>query len=229
MKKLNLLLVLSLFATMAVSQEKLADKKKIEVYGSAQMEIVPDELYFSITLKEYKEGGKKIDLNKLESQLARAVQKAGIAKENFQVENISGYNWNWRKRKSDEFLASKRFRLKVKDLKMMNDLLAGLDDKGINNVNVTQYDHSQMEKFRNDLKLKALQNAKRKARVLLEGIDEELGGVLEIQEIHSTGGGYYPAARSKLALSAVESDYQSDVDFKTIELQSEIRAVFEIK
>ena len=230
MKKINLLLALSLLTTLAFGQEKFSDKKKIEVYGSAEMEVVPDELYFNITLKEYKEAGKKIELNKLESQLAQAVQKARIAKENFQVENISGYNWDWKKKRSDEFLASKRFRLKVKDLKMMNDLLASLDDKGINHVNVTQYDHSQMEKFENELKLQALQNAKKKAQALLEGIDEELGGVLEIQEIR--GGApeiYYPSARSSLALAKAESDYQSDVEFKSIQLASEIRAVFEIR
>src|SRR4051812_32841309 len=65
--------------------------KKIEVSGTAEMEVIPDEIYYSISLKEYKDNSKKVEIETLEKQLAKAVNEAGIAKENFQLENVTGY------------------------------------------------------------------------------------------------------------------------------------------
>lgn len=203
--------------------------KKIEVQGSAEMEVLPDEIYLRIALKEYKDGTKKVNMDKLESQLVKAVQELGLSKENLQVENIYGYNWDWRKKKSDDFLATKSFRLKLKDVKMINNLVEKLDPEGVNSMNITEVSHSKIKEFKNDLKLQALKAAKEKAKYLLEGIGEELGSALEIQEIDF--GDYRPVYERSIAYaksSADEPEYQSDLEYKTIKLQSQIRAVFEI-
>lgn len=214
-------------------QEKNTFKKKIAVQGSAEMEVIPDEIYFTITLKEYEKDRRKTSISQLEQQLAKAVRKQGIPEENFQVENIYGYNWNYRKKRSENFLASKSYRLKLEDLNKMNDLLAQLDEKGVQSVNVTNYTHSKIESFRKELKLKALVAAKEKASYLLTGIGEELGGVLEVSEVELGPPVTYKTARtySNLALEYDEAAGQPpvNIDFKTIKLRFTINAVFEIK
>ncbi|MCG8322361.1 MAG: SIMPL domain-containing protein [Cytophagales bacterium] len=215
------------------AQEKTAFQKKIAVQGSAEMEIIPDEIYFSVTLKEYEKDRKKIDISQLELQLARAVKKLKIPEENFQVENIFGYNWNYRKKRSENFLASKSYRLKLENLDKMNELLEQLDEKGIQRVNVTHYSHTKIETHRKELKLKALVAAKEKAGYLLSGIGEELGGVLEVSEVALGPPVTYKAARaySNLALEydAGEEQAPLNIDFKTIKLRFTINAVFAIK
>ena len=214
-------------------QEKNAFKKKIAVQGSAEMEVIPDEIYFTITLKEYEKDRKKTSISQLEQQLAKAVKRQGISDENFQVENIYGYNWNYRKKRSENFLASKSYRLKLEDLNKMNDLLAQLDERGVQSVNVTNYTHSKIENFRKELKLKALIAAKEKAGYLLAGIGEELGGVLEVSEVELGPPVTYKTSRaySNLALEYDEAAGQQpvNIDFKTIKLRFVINAVFEIK
>lgn len=203
--------------------------KKIEVKGTAEMEVIPDEIYLRIALKEYKDGTKKISMDKLEAQLVKAVDQMGLPKENLSVDNIYGYNWDWRKKKSDEFLATKSFRLQVTNVKMINDLLDKLDPEGINSVGIAEVTHSKIEEHKNQLKLEALKSAKEKARYLLSGIGEELGGALEIQEVDY--GDPHPMYERSMAYSkseAQDESYQSDLEFKTIKLKSEIRAVFEI-
>ncbi len=210
--------------------------KKIEVYGQAEEEVTPDEIYFSITLKEYMDGDeKKVKIDKLERDLYAAVKKIGVQEEDFRIENVYGYNYDWYRKKKpqrEEFLASKEYLITFSDLNQTNELLSSLDAKGIQSTNVDRYEHSKIEQYRRDLKIKALKNAKEKANYLLQGIDENLGGVLEIQEIDGDAGQppvYYRQARG-MAMSSAEMDEASpEIEFQKIKLSFRVRAVFEIE
>ncbi|WP_277481045.1 SIMPL domain-containing protein [Catalinimonas alkaloidigena] len=211
--------------------------KKIEVYGSAKKEITPDEIYFSITMKEYiGEDKAKVSIEKLERELYNAVRKIGIPEEDFQIENVYGYNYNWypwnKKKDREDFLAQKQYRIKFSELDKINRLFAYLDPKGIQNANISEYSHSQIEQYRRDLKIEALRNAKEKADYLLEGIDERRGEVLEVQEVNNNG--YQPPvmykARNMAMMESADSGAQApSIDFQTIEIEAEVRAVFRIE
>ncbi|MEM9830068.1 MAG: SIMPL domain-containing protein [Bacteroidota bacterium] len=208
--------------------------KKIEVSGSAEEEIVPDEIYFAITLKEYVDDDKKkVKIDKLERQLNNAVRKIGVA-EDFRIEDIQSYNYDWYRKKRpqrEEFLASKKYTIKFSELNKINDLFDYLDAKGIQSTNIDRYDHSEREKYERELKIKALQNAKAKAEYLLRGIDEQLGGVLQVTEI--AAGNQPPVYRNlsyaRMEMADSESVPAPDIGFQKIKLRYEVRAVFEIQ
>lgn len=231
--KYKILMFLSLFLLagnlMAQENEKV---KKIEVVGRAEKEVVPDEIYLSIALKEYKsDKNTVVSIEKLEKELAKAVKNAGIADQDFQIENIYGNNfWYWKKKKDDqEFLATKRYRLKLNDLSKVNDILDPLDPKGIEYMNINEYSHSSIEQYRKELKVEALKAAKNKAQYLLESIGQDLGPAIEIQEVAIGRPNYGPmAANMRMAAESMDQG-NSDIGFKTIKLQAEIRAVFEIR
>ena len=140
----NLFIVLFVIASISLKGQEMnrKDGRFIEVKGSSEMEVTPDEIFVRITLKEYKRGNSKVDLNTLESKLIKSLTKLRIPKESLSVENVSGYNWDWKKRKPDDFLASKSFVLKLSKLKQMNDLIDMQDPEGLNSVNVQSYSHS---------------------------------------------------------------------------------------
>ena len=57
--------------------------KTISVSGSADMEIIPDEIYTIVTLKEYeKRGTGKIDLEKIKSEFLANCKLIGLADSN---------------------------------------------------------------------------------------------------------------------------------------------------
>lgn len=230
MKIMRTLFILMMAISLgAVGQIKEVKTRSIEVKGSSEMEITPNEIFVSITLKEYKQGGKVVTLDELESGLIKALKKLKINEDNLRVQNVYGHNWDWKKKKADDFLGSKNFILEVSDLKKMNDLVALLDPEGLNNMNVQSYSHSDIEGFRKQVKIGAMKAAKEKATYLLESVDEEVGRILEVQEIEY---GYQQPMmmRSNVAYeSADASGYQSDVDFKKIKVRAEMRVVFEIK
>lgn len=202
--------------------------KKIEVTGQAEMEIIPDEIYLRITLKEYKNGTKTVSINTLEAELVKAVKKMNLEEDALRVENIYGYNWDWKKKKTGDFLASKSFKLKLNDVKKVNDLVNSLDNEGLNNLNISELNHSKIEEHKMNLKIEALKNAKVKAGKLLTAIDEELGSALEIQEIEYINAPSY--ARNQMMMSTkMDGNYESNLEFKNITIKAEVKAVFEIK
>ncbi|GAA0528370.1 SIMPL domain-containing protein [Chitinophaga japonensis] len=237
MKKATLLLAGLFLACSAWAQQTDSKPpvKKIEVNGSAEIEITPDEIYLDIALKEYyKNKTTKVDISTLEKQLQQAVADAGIPRESLTIENVYGtnYDWWWRKKKNDpDFLARKKYRLKLNKLDKTNIILAAVDEEGIESVNIASYTHSKMEEYRKEAKIKALQAAKAKAAYLLGAIDEQIAGVLEVQEINTD---HYTDVRPYVAnmlemKAASAAPAASDIDFKTIKVRAEIRAVFGIK
>lgn len=223
-----LIIFLTICSVASFAQLNEPKVRSIEVKGSSEMEVTPDEIFVQVTLKEYKRGGDKVSLNTLESGLIKALRKLNIPEENLRVENVYGYNWNWRKRKTEEFMGSKSFILEVNDLKMINNLIESLDPEGVSNMNVRSYAHSQIEDLRKKVKIGAMQAAKEKATYLLASIDAELGKVIQVQEIEYGNPGY-EQRRSNFALEADVSSYQSEVDFKKIKVRAEMRVVFEIE
>src|ERR1700742_1650788 len=99
MKKLIILIALATIACNTFAQN-VDLRRKIEVNGTAEQEVTPDIINVSISLQEYMDGKKKITIDKLESQLENAVKDAGIAKEDFTINNVSACNNTYNKKKT---------------------------------------------------------------------------------------------------------------------------------
>lgn len=236
MKKSIIVLAILSFLGFNSFSQNIDTRRKIEVQGSAEAEVTPDIIYIGMSLKEYFRDGanrKKVEIEELEKQLQAAVLKAGIPQEDFTINNISGYNNWWEKKRTPDFLASKQYRIKVADLTKFNEIMNAVDPKGIQFSNIESYDYSKKEALKKELKIKALISAKEKAAYLVNSIGENLGGALDIQEINNE---YYPqpmyrsSSMLKGTVSGVaEEAAMPDIDFKKIKLIYQMKAVFEIK
>jgi uncharacterized protein YggE len=235
MKKLLAIAFAALFS-LSASAQQVDLRKKITVSGSSEMEVTPDIIYLSISLKEYLKDNnskKKVDITTLENQLFSAVQKAGLDKDNLTINNLSSYNYATEKKKNPDFLASKQYRLKVTDLNKWNDIIGAVDAKGIAYTNIESYDYSKIEALKKDLKVKALQAAKVKATYLVEALGDKLGSVIDIQEVNNE---LYPQPiyRTNMMMKSSMADSNgeaaaADIDFKKIKLSYTMNTVFEIK
>jgi uncharacterized protein YggE len=228
MKKISLIALLTLFVVHLQAQT-LDLRRKIEVNGTAEVEVTPDIIYISISLKEYMDGKKKVGIETLERALQTAVLKSGIPKENFMINDIASYNFNW-DRKSPDYLASKQYRIKVSDLSKWNQLLAGVDAKGVQYSTIESYDYSKLDAVKKELKIQALKAAREKALYLAEAVGEKVGMALEINEQINEGYSQ-PIYRTQTAMKtdATGGEAMPDIDFKKIKLSAQIRAVFELK
>jgi len=228
MKKLIALALVAFLGLSSAMAQQVDLRRKISVSGTSETEVTPDIIYIGISLKEYLNGKKKVDITELEKQLYAAVQKAGIAKENLTISNLSSWNYATEKKKNPDFLASKQYRLKVSDLNKFNLILESLDAKGIDNTNIESYDYSKIENLKKELKVKALLAAKEKAAYMVEALGDKLGSVIEIQD---GGDNVMQPVYRNYAMKAEMADASSapEIDFKKIKLNFTVNAVFEIK
>ena len=231
MKKFFLVIILAGLAVPMFAQ-MLDTRRKIEVTGNAEMEIVPDIIYVTISLQEYFNGNKKAsDINELEKQLQNAVIKAGIPKENLMVNNVSSYNNVWEKKKNPNFVASKQYRLKLTDISKFNEIIAPIDPKAIKFTNVESYEHSKITELKKDLRKKALQAAREKATYLAESLDDKVGDALEINVIDNDNNPMPPYANAMMRYNAADAAAEAapaDISFNTIKLNAQVRVVFQL-
>jgi len=226
MKKLFIIaaMVATTFGAFAQSADL---RRKIEVTGTSELEVTPDIINVSITLKEYLSGKTKVTITQLEQQLEKAVNEAGIAKADFTINNLSSWNYTDEKKKAVDFLASKQYGIKFRDLNKFNQILSKLDPKGIQATNIDSYDYSKIDQLKNELKLKALLAARDKAAYLLNGLGDKLGSALNIVENDNSS---FPQPRNVMYMAkSADVAPESDIDVRKIKLSFQIQAVFEIK
>lgn len=230
-KKLILLAFL-LVAITAVAQDE-NNKRYIEVNGVAEMEIEPDEIIVNITIEEYwkeefekkkdfEDYKNKIPLAQIEDELIKNLRKAGIDKNDIVVKNMGNY-WRYR---GKEFLFSKQLEVDVTDLSKINKLMQLADAKGIKSMHIAELKHSDMDKFKKEVKIQALQNAREKAKYLLESIGAELG---EVQTIVEMSDSYPRPVMAKSMFMAAEAAPESIDQIRNITLSYQVQARFAIK
>ena len=160
--------------------------KTISVTGSAEMSVIPDEIYVQIDLREYKrKGEEKVELDKIKSDFLSICKSVGIADSNIAVASFDGYNMSniFRRRKKDpDLFSSIRYQLKFNNMTLIDALVDKLDDQATYNFSITKTAHSKITEYRKQLKILAVKASKEKALYLAESINEQIGQAINITE-----------------------------------------------
>jgi uncharacterized protein len=234
MKRNWILMLVLLLPAMAFSQnETFKGEHFIEVTGSAQQEIEPNEIYTLIRLKEFEENKQKVSLEKLDADFMKALKDAGIDKKRLELAD-AGSRLDKFGRKDKDAFREKAYQLKLTSAGELENFLAKLEPVKVSQVSITKLHHSDYEKLKVELKTKALLAARTKAETLLKSIGSEIGKPLMIRDWEVEP--YQPMMEMKTANMRMQSEmdqsgYAPDdaIGFRKIKLQSQITAQFEIR
>lgn len=238
MKPIALLsvLLLSAFLSTRAQQTHPVPQRFIEVTGSAEISIEPDEILYIIRIQEYwkeeferkaKEDDykTKIPITYIERELLTKLQKTGIKQDDITVQEIGD---NWRQRGKD-FLIGKQLEIKVADLETIDAITRSINTNGVTYMGIEELKNKKIAVYRKEAKIKALQAAKEKAAYLLESIGEQLGEVISVTEPQENPfiPGYSQRLVSNISSAAPKSD--SIENIRKIKLRYEMTARFGIK
>jgi uncharacterized protein YggE len=215
--------------------------RTISVTGSAESDIVPDEIYVQIDLREYdKKGEGKINLEKIRANFLEACKKAGIPDSLISIASYSGYDnfywWKKNKKKNPDMQAAISYQVKFNNSKQMDALVELLDDEATQNFFITKTSHSKIADYRKQLKIQAIKAARDKAGYLTEAVDEKLGEAVTIEEPIEMSSMPIPYLANTVANQNMR--YKSEdsgtpessiTDFKKINLKYEVKVVFALK
>ena len=232
MKKV-FLLAFVLFAWSMVANAQESDGKYIEVTGSSEIEVVPDEIHFLIQIKEYWQEeytGKsneedfrtKVPLAMIEKDLRRSLRKIGIADDAIRTQEIGDY---WRQR-GKEFLIGKQLDIRLTDFEQINSIIRSVNTWGIESMRIGELKHKDLPMYRKQGKIEALKAAREKASYLVEAMGQELGEVIRIVEpVDNNISRYLPfQAQSNVSMGTAATE-----QYRVIKLRYEMTARFAIK
>lgn len=231
MRKLCLLVfALCVWSVVAHAQE--SDGKYIEVTGSSEIEVAPDEIHFLIQIKEYWEEefeGKtkskdlktKVPLEQIEKNLRRILGRIGIEDEAIRTQEIGDY---WRQR-GEEFLIGKLLDIRLTDFEQINSIIKKIDVKGIESMRLGELKHKDLPIYRKQGKIEALKAAREKASYLVEAVGHKLGEVVRIVEPTSTYASPYTLFQAQ---SNVSMGTAAIEQYRVIKLRYEMTARFAI-
>lgn len=234
MKTFVVLVTLWLSGILAISAQEDNNSRYIEVTGSSETEIIPDEIHFMITIKEYwqeefekkskpEDYQTKVPVNEIEHNLMSALKQAGIDPSDIQTKEVGDY---WRERGKD-FLISKTFDIKLQNPDQINRIIQTVNTKGIQSMNIGELKNKDLQAYRKQGKIEALKAARQKADYLVAAMGQKLGNVLRIVEPEERSFSYFQpqSAMSNVAMPSYDSNPEN---FRTIKLRYQMTARFEI-
>lgn len=241
MKQLCVFVVILLISHISLAQNLPTCNpypKTITVTGTSEMEIIPNEIYVQIDLKEYKKKGEeKIELEKIKEEFLKNCKSVGIPDSLISIasfEGINGDDW-WRKRKKDpQLLSSISYQIKFSEPGKMQLLAEKLNDEATANFRIVRAWHSQMTEFRKQIKINAIRAAKEKCIYLTSAVGENISHAITISEQEPTIFSN-PLQFSYSYSNAVQSDGKpsetenNTVEFKKIKLEFSVNVVYALK
>lgn len=182
MKK-SIIILLTLVATSMNAQEnKLVPQ--ISVSGEGKVKVAPDQVVINLGVQNT--GKDAAEVKKMNDEtvdkVVKYIKKFGIPTSDFQTTNVSLYKSYDYEKKKQNFQASQSIMITLKDIKKYDELMMGLVDIGINNINGFEFKSSKMEEHKVIARKQAVLDAKKKADDFASALNQKVGKAIIITD-----------------------------------------------
>lgn len=226
MKKLIAMAVVALMALPAAAQMQEAYPSYIQVTGRAEKELTPDEFYLQIVINERDSKG-KISVESQQRDMVAVLRKLGVdVEKQLKMANLSSEFF-----KKNTSVAMAKYQLQLGASGEVAKVWQALDDLGISNISILKVTHSQLDKYKQEVRLEAMRNARESAQEMAGAIGQTIGKCFYIYDSNSNvlPVMYDNAVLMRSAKAAVDAESAAEEDpleFKTIKLEYGVQAKF---
>lgn len=234
MKKLNLTALFILVCVAGQSQSKnFIDQPYIEVSGSADTLVTPNEIFIRIQLSE-KDSKDRVSIEELEQKMVNALKGLGLNIEKDLTTADMTSNFKFYLLKNKDVLKTKIYILKVREANTATQVFVKLEELDISNTSIEKVEHSDLENIKNDMRASAIANAKARAMALTKPLGQTIGTAIHIADVEN----YNQQLQGRLAgiqvrgVSTLQADTNKEVpkiDFEKIRVTANINAKFILK
>lgn len=206
----------------------------IEVTGSAEMSVMPDQVELEIVLAS--SYGTKKSIDDAENHLMEVIKKHGFSAKSLNyVGTDSPFYWYywWYSYRLNTY---KTYRMSIDCNSQTMDFIRNLKPEYVQSIRIVKSTNSKITEYRRQVKIEAMKMAKEKAQDYLGCIGQNVGKVIEVVELNDAGRdnywGYYGYNSINVTSNAVlyqpgdGEDNNSPVP--VIKLRFEVKAKFEI-
>lgn len=238
MKRLILLICLTGGVRLLAQNTTKADEKPyIDVTGTAEMEVVPDQIFVQIILKEKYVSREKVTIEMQEEKLFNVLKELKIDAARVSLSDADA-DYIKVRYKTKDVLSRKTYNLKLANAQEVGQLFQQLDKIDIQDASIDRVGHSKIDSLNKINRINAIKAAKAKADYLLAAIGEQTGEPLIVKEENTRylENSMLNARGARNSLSEVQiisgsapASYGGEVQFQKIKLYSSIFVKFQIK
>lgn len=212
MKTVAFTIFTALCLSLTHAQEAKPKTNTIHVIGTAELEIVPDEVYMTITVTEQTREKKKFMIEDLEKNLVNFLEKINsVEKKDIKMEDLDARIIALKRKKNKDEIIAKSYTVKLKNSKQVQNVYAVMDSLFITNAYISKYSHSKMDDYKKQIKINAIKAARDKADYLTAAIGQKAGKAVNINETYGyvgiNDGSYDAGYRNRY--SNVSQSYRS--------------------
>ena len=210
----------------------------IEVTGTVIKEVIPDEIYIRIIIREKYINRTKVSIEEQEEKLKIVVKSIGIDLINLCLSEASSDYVKIRWQKKD-VLTNKEYILRVSNATTVGQVFFELEKLDITEAIISKVNHTEMDILEKEVKIQAIKAAKDKADYLLTAIGEQTGKPLIIREdkFSSNQMNYHLPIPQLLSNNStyneggakMKTDENNEIQFKKINIHTSIYVKFSIK
>ena len=235
MKKLKLIILFVLTFFVGQTQTKnFLDQPYLEVAGSADTLVTPNEIYIKINISE-KDTKDRISVEELEQKMFDALKALGLDVEKNLTTSDMGSNFKFYFLRSKDVMKSKQYILKVGDAVTASKVFIEMENLGISNTSIDRVNHSDLGKVKNMMRSKAVENARARAVALTHPLNQILGPAIHIldNEIYNTSN-QSSGRLDEVVVVGYSSKYKANkelpkIEFEKIKVAANINVKFILK
>ncbi|MEZ4859214.1 MAG: SIMPL domain-containing protein [Flavobacteriaceae bacterium] len=183
-------------------------KPSVDVSGEGIVTVTPDEV--TITARVEHTGNNPKEVKQMNDQTVNEVfqflKQAGIDSKYVKTEylNLSkNYEYNTKKY---TYVANQTLSIKLKDLTQYETIMKGLLETGINRIDGISFTSSKMTALQSEARIKAVQNALKKAEEYASVLHQTVGKALLISEFQNNN---TPSPMLKRGMMAMDTSSES--------------------
>ena len=220
-----LIAIVAIAATFPVFAQEA--ENFIQVNGSAEIEVIPNQFFLSITLDQNDSKG-RVDIDQQRRQMLSVLKSIGIDTEKqLTIANISS---NYFKRGIS--LSVAKYQLLLTTAEQVIAVYDKLGEIGVSDISISRVSHSDIEQYKSDCRKQAIQNAKKVATELAEAVNQSIGSCIYIYDSNrGITPTYYNDGVVLMRAKAVSNNIQEQeepIEFKKITLSYSVNAKFRL-
>ena len=228
MKK-SIAFVALLFTVVAFAQENKAQIPQISVTGEGKVKVTPDRAIINVGVLNTGKDAKEVKALNDETidKVIKFLKKSGLNAADYKTNNVNLHkNYDYEKKKQ-VYQANQSISITLKELSKYDEIMMGLNDTGVNNIQGVEFKSSKMEELEKEARKKAMLNAKQKAEDYVSVLGQKIGKALLISD---SSHAYYPQPMYKNSMvggeAMVSGDSQETLAVGEIEITANVNVTF---
>lgn len=185
---LTLAIIRTLNITLPISVTTRTVSGELSVVGEGKVDVIPDTASVSVgivvsdakTIQEAEKG-----INEVNNKIIAALKKLGISDKDIKTTNYSitpNYNYEGGKNTITGYYASATLSIKVRKPENLPRVITTATEAGANQIYGAEYTIDNPDKYREEARNKAIENAKGQAKKLASALGIKLGKIVNIVE-----------------------------------------------